>query len=58
MITKKRLIREYGTITEAARVLGVSTQAISQWKEVPLLQQYRLKYFLDKERWEKTVVRG
>ncbi len=58
MITKKRLLAEYGTPTAAAKVLGCTTQAISQWVDVPLLQQYRLKYYLDPEKWEGTAVSG
>lgn len=48
--------RRFGSQAKLARALGISTQAISQWKEVPLLQQYRLKYRIAPELFKRERV--
>ena len=41
---KDHAIKRAGTITELARILGVKTQAISQWKaDVPKMRVYQLQ---------------
>lgn len=47
MITLDRLLEVYETKTKIAEVLNISTQAISQWDDVPVYQQLRLKYEID-----------
>jgi DNA-binding transcriptional regulator YdaS (Cro superfamily) len=35
MITKKEAIQFAGSVTELAKILGISKAAISQWGEIP-----------------------
>lgn len=51
MITLKRLIKVYGSQANVSRVLGISSQAISQWPNgvAPVLQQVLLKYAIAPE---------
>jgi DNA-binding transcriptional regulator YdaS (Cro superfamily) len=44
MITLTKALKVYGTKTRLAEILGISSQAISQWQKIPMKQQLRLKY--------------
>ena len=56
MISLKRALQVYGTQGRLAEALGISTQAITQWKVIPLLQQYRLKYRIAPELFKRERV--
>ena len=46
MINKKQIIEFAGSVTELAKILGISKAAISQWKEIPqkrILQLHLLR---------------
>ena len=40
MITKKEAIQFAGSVTELAKILGISKAAISQWGEIHHKQEY------------------
>jgi hypothetical protein len=44
-MTKDEAIAWAGSNRELAKVLGITEGAVSQWDEVPELQQYRLVQF-------------
>lgn len=46
MITLKKLLKIYKTKTNIAEVLGVSSQAVGQWIDVPPCQVIMLKYII------------
>jgi hypothetical protein len=59
MINMARLTSVYKTHARIAQVCGVTTQAVTRWArtgEVPLCQQYRLKYTLDPERFSRDRI--
>ena len=56
MIKLDRAIKVFGTKARLADVLGITRSAVSQWDELPLLQQYRLKYRLAPEQFKREKV--
>lgn len=40
---KNEAVRHFGSITNLAKALGVSKQAVSQWKVIPDGRQYQLE---------------
>ena len=43
-MTKTEVVSHFGSLTAIAKALGLSVQAVQQWKETPpLAQQFRLE---------------
>ena len=48
-MTKSEVIARYGTAANVARVLGLTSQAVLQWRNVPLHWQIVLEKMTDGE---------
>jgi hypothetical protein len=48
-MTKSEVITRYGTAANVARVLGLTSQAVQQWRNVPLHWQIVLEKMTDGE---------
>ncbi|SEG21243.1 Cro/CI family transcriptional regulator [Marinobacterium lutimaris] len=49
-MTRSEAIEHFGGISELAKALGITYEAVRQWpEEIPLLRQYQLKEIIDAE---------
>jgi DNA-binding transcriptional regulator YdaS (Cro superfamily) len=42
-MTKKEAIDHFGTATALAKALGITLEAVSQWRDVPMRRQYEIE---------------
>lgn len=42
-MTKSQAIQHFGSISALAKALGVTYEAVRQWKDVPELRQYQIE---------------
>lgn len=49
-MSKEEAIKHFGGASSLARALGVSPQAVHQWKDLPELRQYQLRDLLNAQK--------